>query len=121
MLVGVLFRGYLAYGHALGAVSLAVEATLAMPQVLKNHRSRSTQGLSVTMVTGWTVGDTFKLAYFAASHVPVQFLVCAIVQLTVDAVIFWQIFVYQSREGESGPTPSSYSAVATDPDVQPIH
>lgn len=44
--------------------SIVLESCLALPQAIKNHSGRTTEGLSLLMVLGWLAGDFFKLCYF---------------------------------------------------------
>uniref|UniRef100_A0A7S3QJX8 Uncharacterized protein n=1 Tax=Chaetoceros debilis TaxID=122233 RepID=A0A7S3QJX8_9STRA len=48
-------------------VSVLLESCLALPQMILNHKRKSTEGLSVVMVLGWVVGDLLKLVYFIIS------------------------------------------------------
>ena len=52
------------YGDALGFCSLMIEATLGLPQLLSNHRTKSVKGLSLFMIFSWFAGDFFKTVYF---------------------------------------------------------
>ncbi len=83
------------YTVTLGITSLVVESSLAMPQLFLNYTNKSTQGVSASMVVGWALGDAFKLVYFAIREVPILFVLCAAVQLSVDALILMQMALYQ--------------------------
>eukprot|EP00128_Syssomonas_multiformis_P006288 Colp12_sorted_trinity150504_noHs@10454 len=89
---GRMFDSYPSYVETLGYASTLTEATLGMPQLYANHKNRSTVGVSMGMVGGWLVGDSFKTIYFLAKGAPTQFLVCGIVQLVVDFLIINQMF-----------------------------
>lgn len=52
------------YGTVLGLGSLGIEATLALPQLISNHRLKSVEGLSIVMILMWFVGDFAKTIYF---------------------------------------------------------
>lgn len=52
------------YGSFIGFASLSIEATLGMPQLLSNYRTKSVEGLSFFMIFTWFVGDFFKTLYF---------------------------------------------------------
>ena len=112
--LGIIFSTFTLYVELLGFASLVTESTLAMPQAYRNYRMRSTQGLSSGMVLGWAAGDTFKVVYFSLRRVPAQFLVCAIVQLLVDALIFAQMFYYHSASGTAY-TPVNAAASVAEP------
>jgi len=49
--------------------SIAMESCLALPQMIRNYRNETTEGLSVVMVVGWVAGDFFKLCYFLFSMI----------------------------------------------------
>ena len=60
----LLLNGNVFFFEVLGFVSLGLEATMALPQLLKNIRQRSTLGMSRWMVFNWAVGDTAKTVMF---------------------------------------------------------
>ncbi|XP_032816608.1 solute carrier family 66 member 2 isoform X1 [Petromyzon marinus] len=83
-----------AYVEALGFLATFSEAMLGTPQLYRNYRNRSTEGMSVVMVLMWTSGDTFKTVYFLAREAPPQFWVCGLMQVFVDMAILGQVFHY---------------------------
>jgi hypothetical protein len=46
------------------------------------------------MILGWTGGDTLKTWYFVLKGEPLQFLLCGLVQVTIDLMILLQIQFY---------------------------
>lgn len=88
------FMSYVVFVEAVGYASLLTEALLATPQLVKNYQSKSTLGLSQSMVLLWAAGDLFKLGYFLFKAVPIQFVVCGVIQITVDSLILAQISIY---------------------------
>jgi hypothetical protein len=52
------------YGQLIGYVSLSIEATLGIPQLLSNYRNKSVEGLSLFMIFTWFAGDFLKTIYF---------------------------------------------------------
>ena len=52
------------YGTAMGFASMSIEATLGMPQLYSNYKTKSVEGLSLFMIFTWFVGDFFKTLYF---------------------------------------------------------
>ncbi|KAK6016093.1 hypothetical protein OSTOST_18429 [Ostertagia ostertagi] len=110
------------YVETLGMVSLLVEASLGAPQLIRNCQRKSTQGMSTyavchfsfefpqspapphivlglvcTMVLAWLCGDLAKTGYFVATGSPIQFWVCAILQISIDVFILGQVFVYRKN------------------------
>lgn len=85
--------------ESVGTISLLVESLLGTPQAIANFKRKSTKGMSLGMIGGWFLGDGFKTIWFIINGEPLQFLMCGIIQLTVDVIILIQVFVYQNREG----------------------
>lgn len=52
------------FGQLLGIFSLGLEATLGIPQLFSNWRSKSVEGVSLTMIVMWFLGDFAKTLYF---------------------------------------------------------
>ncbi|KAK1337551.1 hypothetical protein QTO34_002183 [Cnephaeus nilssonii] len=67
--------------ETLGFLAVLTEAMLGVPQLYRNHRYQSTEGMSIKMVLMWTSGDTFKMAYFLLNGAPLQFSVCGLLQV----------------------------------------
>lgn len=51
--------------------------------------------MSVEMVIMWLSGDLFKTLYFILRNEPVQFIVCGLIQVSVDILILIQVFWYK--------------------------
>ncbi len=85
--------------------STLIESTLCMPQVVTNWKNKGTFGLNKSLVISWIAGDIFKLCYYLYSRARMPFIVCAIIQITVDFVIIYQIIYYSlinvSRENQA--------------------
>lgn len=95
--VTLLFKDVPAYVEFLGTISLGIESMLTVPQFLKNRRLRSTEGVSIWLIGCWFGGDAVKIIYFFISASPVQFILCGIFQLLVDAATFYQFFKYKKN------------------------
>ncbi|XP_036892051.1 solute carrier family 66 member 2 isoform X2 [Sturnira hondurensis] len=80
--------------ETLGFLAVLTEAMLGVPQLYRNHRHRSTEGMSIKMVLMWTSGDTFKTAYFLLNGAPLQFSVCGLLQVLVDLAILAQAYAF---------------------------
>ncbi|XP_065828463.1 solute carrier family 66 member 2-like isoform X2 [Oscarella lobularis] len=78
--VTFLFVNNSLYVEFLGFASLLMEASLGLPQFLKNFSNKSTQGMNISMPLCWTVGDLFKTGYFLARQAPKQFWICGSIQ-----------------------------------------
>lgn len=85
------------YVEVLGFLSVFAEAMLGTPQLYRNMRNRSTEGMSVIMVLMWTSGDTFKTVYFILRQAPAQFYICGTLQVGVDLFILFQVWYYRGQ------------------------
>ena len=65
-------------------------------------------GLSPVLIFCWAFGDAFKTAFAVARGVPVQFVLCGVFQLAMDAVLLWQIYVMfpTKKEDDAPPMPA---------------
>jgi len=93
---------YALYSAGLGAIGLSVEATLPLPQILSNYKSRSCKGFRVSVIANWIAGDMMKMFWFftATSEIPWTFKLCGIFQMCCDLFLGGQYFVY--GDGEAG-------------------
>ncbi|XP_012283309.1 PQ-loop repeat-containing protein 1 isoform X2 [Orussus abietinus] len=87
----------LVFVEIVGLLAVLTEAMLGIPQFLKNCHNKSTEGMSITMVTLWTLGDTFKTCYFIQREAPVQFGICGTLQIVVDLAIITQVYLYRTN------------------------
>jgi uncharacterized protein with PQ loop repeat len=90
--------GNTAYVEFLGYMSGLIEATLGVPQVISNYRTKNTKGFSLVLIGTWVAGDSVKLFYFINSGSPVQLIISAICQLCVDFIIVIQMWYYNSTD-----------------------
>lgn len=88
--IGLLWHGA---PSVVGYVSLGIEALLVLPQILRNARRRSTEGLSIILILTWVVGDVIKVVYYAYKKQELPFIVCGVFQILLDVVVIAQ-FVY---------------------------
>jgi len=91
LLTVYLFIHYVLVVEAIGYAALLTESCLAVPQFLKNQRSRSVQGMNVTMIIMWAAGDAFKAVFYVWKKQPLPFIICASIQLFMDFLIMLQI------------------------------
>lgn len=95
------------YAEILGSTSVTVEAIILVPQLICNWERQSTEGLSYAMIFMWCGGDFLKLTYFTAAQVPIQFVLCAVVQCVIDVIIMLQIFTYSTTSNERKTVPAA--------------
>lgn len=92
--------------ETLGFLAVLTEAMLGVPQLYRNHRHQSTEGMSIKMVLMWTSGDTFKTAYFLLNGAPLQFSVCGLLQVLVDLAILAQAYTFSRHPPKPAPHPT---------------
>lgn len=80
-----------------GFLAVSIEAILGVPQFLRNFYNKSTTGMSILMVSMWTLGDVFKTCYFILREAPIQFEVCGVLQILIDIAILLQVYIYQKN------------------------
>ncbi|XKL61005.1 hypothetical protein PGB90_008062 [Kerria lacca] len=85
------------YVESIGFLALFTEAMLGVPQLLKNLRHRSTEGMSILMVLMWTGGDAFKTVYFIVRQAPLQFWICGSMQVLIDIIILGQVYWFRDN------------------------
>jgi hypothetical protein len=87
---------YKPYSALVGYIGLSVEATLPLPQIFANARSRSCKGFRVSVLASWIGGDVMKMFWFftATTEIPVAFKMCGIFQMFCDIFLGGQYFVY---------------------------
>lgn len=100
------FRGiYSVYSPLLGYIGLSVEATLPLPQMYANAKSRSCKGFRPSVLVSWLLGDAMKMFWFFTSvtEIPWAFKLCGIFQAACDLFLGLQYVMYGS--GDSGTAP----------------
>jgi len=91
---------YPTYSTFIGYAGLSIEATLPLPQILANARSKSCKGFRFSVLASWLVGDAMKMAWFftASTQIPVAFKVCGVFQAGCDAFLGVQYLMYGSGQ-----------------------
>lgn len=51
---------------------------------------------SPILLLAWAVGDIFKTLWYFQKEVPLQFILCGMVQILLDAVLALQFLMYQN-------------------------
>ncbi len=95
---------YQSYSSFIGIVGLSVEATLPIPQILSNARSRSCKGFRLSVLASWLAGDAMKMFWFFTSSttIPWAFKICGMFQAACDSFLGIQYLMY--GDGEKGHT-----------------
>lgn len=92
---------YSVYSNFIGYMGLAIEATLPLPQIYSNYKSRSCAGFRPSILINWLLGDAMKMFYFATTDTPWPFKLCGIFQACCDSYIGLQYF-FLYGEGDAG-------------------
>lgn len=94
---------YQTYSSAIGIIGLSVEATLPIPQILANARSRSCKGFRLSVLASWLIGDSMKIFWFFTSptSIPLAFKVCGCFQAACDSFLGVQYLMYGDGEPAS--------------------
>lgn len=98
MSLAYFFRMYSTFIEIIGFLALMTESLLALPQAIENLKNGSIDGMSIGMVLMWLLGDLYKTGYFILKHQPIQFLVCGMVQVTLDIIILLQVLIYRKHK-----------------------
>jgi hypothetical protein len=93
----IIFGEKTLYIEILGYLSLGIESTVPMPQALENFKYKSVEGFSRWILVTWFIGDSFKTFYYIFNKTPIQFIVCGIIQLSVDMIIVLQFIIYKNE------------------------
>ena len=82
----VLLGGSRLYVNTIGYAALAVEATLPLPQIINNQRSRSCKGFRLSVLVNWLIGDVMKMSFFFLSETTITwaFKLCGLFQFACD-------------------------------------
>ncbi|ETS80540.1 hypothetical protein PFICI_08069 [Pestalotiopsis fici W106-1] len=93
---------YPTYWSFLGIIGLGVEATLPLPQLLANYRSKSSRGFRVSLLASWILGDALKMYWFFTSttEIPWSFKICGMFQAACDLGLGFQYMIYGDHEPE---------------------
>ncbi|KAG5476787.1 hypothetical protein CUR178_03972 [Leishmania enriettii] len=86
-----------------GYTALGIEALLVLPQILRNARRGSTEGLSMLLILTWVGGDVVKVTYFIYAKQSLPFILCGCFQALLDIVVVAQLIYYRfisRRESE---------------------
>ncbi|CAD6443499.1 2eb1b0fd-69f5-4d67-a225-85da6701a455 [Sclerotinia trifoliorum] len=92
---------YSVYSDAIGYIGLGVEATLPIPQIIANHKSRSCKGFRFSVMASWIAGDIMKMFWFftATSAIPWAFKLCGMFQMCCDLFLGLQFWMYGDGDG----------------------
>ncbi|ORY71616.1 uncharacterized protein BCR38DRAFT_14348 [Pseudomassariella vexata] len=91
---------YPGYSALIGYMGLSIEATLPLPQLFANARSRSCKGFRLSVLASWLLGDAMKMFWFFTSMtaIPWAFKLCGIFQACCDSLLGIQYLMFGEKE-----------------------
>lgn len=89
-----LSRNLSLYFEVIGFFALCLDCTMGIPQIIKNFKYRSTNGLSTSLIIFWVLSDICKAFYYTTIEVPSQFNAAVSIQILMDLVLLFQCFFY---------------------------
>ncbi|ELP86572.1 hypothetical protein EIN_162060 [Entamoeba invadens IP1] len=97
VVVGFFFRNYILFVQIVGTLASIVEVTLAIPQIVQNYKRKSGDGIPYLTILLWMGGDAVKTIYYCISKVPIQFVLCGVVQFLCDVIVGTQKVFYTEK------------------------
>ncbi|CAG8956023.1 hypothetical protein HYFRA_00008879 [Hymenoscyphus fraxineus] len=94
---------YSKYSKFIGYLGLSIEATLPLPQIYSNYKSRSCKGFRVSVLANWLGGDAMKMFWFftATTEITWAFKLCGIFQMCCDCFLGFQYYMYGDGDGRN--------------------
>jgi len=84
------------YVESIGFLGVALEAAVPGFQVFRNFRNQSVKGFSELVLLVWFTGDICKIVYHLYFRNPIQFVLCGVVQVSFDLILFYQFYIYSN-------------------------
>eukprot|EP00833_Pecoramyces_ruminatium_P008482 jgi/Orpsp1_1/1182514/evm.model.c7180000081582.1 len=82
------------YVESIGFLGVALEAAVPGFQVFRNFKNQSVKGFSELVLLVWFTGDICKIVYHLYFGNPIQFVLCGVVQVSFDLILFYQFYKY---------------------------
>ena len=81
----------------LGYIATGIDVFLGMPQIYTNYRLKNSHSLSTIMIISFLLGDLFRTYYYITTKSPFQFILCGIMQVSINVILLIQIIYYKRR------------------------
>ncbi|OCH92838.1 PQ-loop-domain-containing protein [Obba rivulosa] len=81
--------------NILGWVSIACWLIVYTPQIIENYKLKSGEGLSVSFILAWLIGDLCSLAGAVLAHLIPTIIILAAYYAACDTVLLFQIYYYR--------------------------
>jgi solute carrier family 66 (lysosomal lysine-arginine transporter), member 1 len=103
-----------------GSISIACWVVVFSPQIIENFRRSSAEGLSITFLVIWLMGDVFNILGAILQGVLPTMIILAIYYTLADIVLILQVFYYRGFTLSDTPKSSSNGHVTPDHERQPL-
>ncbi|ODQ80030.1 hypothetical protein BABINDRAFT_161672 [Babjeviella inositovora NRRL Y-12698] len=80
-----------------GSISLACWIIVFAPQIYENFSRKSSEGLSLSFLVLWLIGDVFNILGAVLQHVLPTMIILAVYYTLADVVLLWQCLAYRDR------------------------
>ena len=85
----------------LGYIATGIDVFLGLPQIYTNYKLKNSHSLSTIMVLSFLLGDLFRTYYYITTKSPFQFILCGIMQVSINIILMLQIIYYKIRGNSS--------------------
>jgi len=104
--------------NVLGWVSIACWLVVYSPQIIENYQLKSGEGLSVSFVVIWLVGDVCSLAGSLLAGLLPTIIILSAYYLACDSILLAQIYYYRWSNPALSGTPLLVPDESEPPDLQ---
>ena len=105
-----------------GSISIACWVVVFSPQIIENFRRSSAEGLSITFIIIWLVGDVFNIVGGILQGILPTMIILAIYYTLADIVLLLQCFYYRgftlSDDLPPKPTTNGHAVNPTEEDEE---
>jgi len=88
----------LLYCEVLGILSVIVETSVSVPQIVENFKVKSDNNFSSFLIFSWISGDVLKVVLNILKEAPLQLIACGFFQFCCDGFIVGQLCYYRPRK-----------------------
>ena len=85
----------------LGYIATGIDVFLGLPQIYTNYKLKNSHSLSTIMILSFLLGDLFRTYYYITTKSPFQFILCGIMQVSINIILMLQIIYYKIRGNSS--------------------
>ena len=82
-------------------IATGIDVFLGLPQIYTNYKLKNSHSLSTIMILSFLLGDLFRTYYYITTKSPFQFILCGIMQVSINIILMLQIIYYKIRGNSS--------------------